>query len=200
MKKFCVALLLALSCMFTGGTTASAEPSAYAKSLMTEAEKGDAVAQYCLGFNYDLGEEGLPQDYQKAKIWYKKAAKQGHAKAQCSLGKMYLNGKGVRQDYHKAKEWYEKAAKQGDDSAQHLLGYLYATGKGVRQDYHKAKQWYEKSAKQGNCNSQNILGYMYENGLGVRQNLSEAKEWYGKACDNGDQKGCDAYARLNSHR
>ena len=41
---------------------------------------------------------------------------------------------------------------------------------------------------------------MYENGEGVRQNIFEAKEWYGKACDNGDQDGCDAYARLNSRR
>jgi TPR repeat protein len=77
---------------------------------------------------------------------------------------------------------------------------LYFTGNGVRQDYHKAKQWYEKAAKQGAVGSQYMLGYMYENGLGVRQNLSEAKEWYGKACDNGYQKGCEDYARLNRSR
>ena len=70
----------------------------------------------------------------------------------------------------------------------------------MRQDYHKAREWYEKAAAQGDDLAQTYLGLMYEQGLGVRKNLATAKEWFGKACDNGNQTGCDYYARLNSSR
>ena len=52
-------------------------------------------------------------NYKKAFEWYKKAAKQGFAKAQYNLGIMYQNGQGVDVNYKKAFEWYEKAAEQG---------------------------------------------------------------------------------------
>ena len=51
-------------------------------------------------------------NYKKAIEWYKNAAEQGHANAQCNLGVMYYNGRGVDVNYKKAIEWYEKAAEQ----------------------------------------------------------------------------------------
>ena len=163
MKKIYIVFLLAMLCMFCG-TTSLANPTTYAKSLIEKAEKGDAEAQLSLGAQYFLGQEGLPQDYQKGL------------------------------------EWYEKSALQGNVLAQYGLGFMYMFGQYVRQDYIKARHWFEKSAQQKNPAAQIMLGIMYEKGWGVRQNLSEAKEWYGKACDNGNQKGCDAYARLNRGR
>ncbi|MDD6180996.1 MAG: hypothetical protein PUB01_02840 [Desulfovibrionaceae bacterium] len=41
--------------------------------------------------------------------WYRKAAEQGDAQAQCNLGVMYDKGDGVRQDKSAAKEWFGKA-------------------------------------------------------------------------------------------
>ncbi len=92
------------------------------------------------------------------------------------------------------------AAEQGDAKAQVTLGFLYEKGRGVRQDYHKAREWYEKAAVQGLPEAQLNLGILYDQGLGVRKNLATAKDWFGKACDNGNQTGCDYYARLNSSR
>jgi len=197
MKKFCVTILLVFLYIFSGETNAFAELTPYVKSLIKRAEQGEIKAQFLLGLGHELGKEGLPKDYQKAKYWYKLAANQGSDEAQHSLGAMYEEGIGVRQDYQKAKNWYEKSAHQGNSTAQTKLGFLYALGQGTRQDYHKAKFWFEKAANQGDAHAQNMLGHLYGHGLGVRQSLSEAKEWYGKACDNGNQKGCDAYARLN---
>ncbi len=74
---------------------------------------------------------------------------------------------------------------------------MYANGQSVEKDYAKARQWFEKAAMQGLADAQMNLGVMYENGKGVRQNRATAREWYGRVCDNGDQRGCDAYARLN---
>ena len=76
------------------------------------AEKGDAVAQFALGFMYYDG-LGVRQDYFKAKEWYEKAATQGDAQAQNNLGVMYDNGYGVIQDKKIAKELYGKACDGG---------------------------------------------------------------------------------------
>ena len=41
--------------------------------------------------------DGVTEDYKEAARWYRIAAKQGHAKAQLILGKMYRWGWGVDQ-------------------------------------------------------------------------------------------------------
>ena len=66
----------------------------------------------------------------------KRAAEQGDADAQYSLGLFYI----LQQDYKQGKEWYEKAANQGHADAQAGLSGLYYLGLGVRQDYQKARQ------------------------------------------------------------
>jgi len=49
--------------------------------------------------------------------WYRKAADQGIATAQESLGVIYSHGVGVTQDYVQAHMWYNLAAMQGWESA-----------------------------------------------------------------------------------
>ncbi len=58
---------------------------------------------------YERG-HGVPQDYAEAVGWYRKAAEQGVAVAQRSLGAMYYNGEGVPQDYVQAHMWFNLAA------------------------------------------------------------------------------------------
>jgi TPR repeat protein len=45
--------------------------------LITRAEKGDAEAQFQLGYAYDKG-QGVTADFWKALSWWRKAADQGH--------------------------------------------------------------------------------------------------------------------------
>jgi TPR repeat protein len=56
---------------------------------------------------------GVAQDDAEAAKWYRKAAEQGFASAQNSLGTMYDAGKGVRLDDAEAVKWYSKSAQQG---------------------------------------------------------------------------------------
>ena len=56
-------------------------------------------------------------------VWYRKAAEQGLARAQCNLGICYDDGTGVPQDTAQAAAWYRKAAEQGLARAQCNLGY-----------------------------------------------------------------------------
>lgn len=65
------------------------------------AEKGDAAAQFRLGWMFDRG-DGVQQDFQQALHWYRLAAAQGHAMAQNNIGTFYEHGKGVANDYQEA--------------------------------------------------------------------------------------------------
>ena len=68
-------------------------------------------------------------------MWFRKAAEQGHARAQVNLGTSYGQGKGVAQDDAEAVKWYRKAAEQEEPLGQFNLGLCYAKGKGVAQDW-----------------------------------------------------------------
>jgi TPR repeat protein len=129
--------------------------------------------------------EGVPQDYDEAVKWYRKAAVHGDATAQYNLGVFYDQGKGVSQDYAEAVEWYRKAAAQGHASAQNNLGACYYAGQGVPQDYIEAVKWYRNAAEQGHADGQFSLGYCYELGNGVPQDHAEAHKWYRKAASQG---------------
>ena len=58
---------------------------------------------------YDNG-QGVPQDYDEAAKWYRKAAEQGYATAQFNLGSAYGKGWGVPHDLVQAHMWLNLAA------------------------------------------------------------------------------------------
>jgi len=80
------------------------------------AEHGHAKAQRWVGALHATGCESLQlrQDYTEAARWYRKAAEQGCAPAQCDLGRMYADGRGVPQDYVLAHMWFNLAGASGD--------------------------------------------------------------------------------------
>src|SRR5947208_996293 len=98
--------------------------------VRTKAEKGDAQAQFDLGFMYDEG-KSVERDSTEATKWYRKAAEQGFAKAQLNLAAMYESGEGIPQDYKEAARWNLKASEQGITLAEVNMGRFYRDGKGV---------------------------------------------------------------------
>ena len=66
------------------------------EEILPIAEKGDAKAQFNIGFMYHRG-KGIAQSDQAALKWYSRAAEQGNADAQNNLGHMYRLGEGVPQ-------------------------------------------------------------------------------------------------------
>jgi uncharacterized protein len=112
-------------------------------------DSNQADLQFYLGRAYDRG-DGVPkQDFAQAATWWRKAAEQGHAPAQSTLGYLYFSGKGVPQDDVEAATWWRKAADQGHAEAQFSLGMGYSLGRGVMQDHAQGASWYRKSAEQG---------------------------------------------------
>ncbi len=136
---------------------------------------------------YEFGEAAYNRgDTAKAVNWFRKAAEQGHAEAQDSLGRMYTWGEGVPQDYVEAAKWKRKAAEQGNAHAQYALGAKFFLGKqGVPQHYVEAAIWFRKAAEQGNYFAQHSLGTMYDDGQGVSQDYVEAHRWYSLAAAKG---------------
>jgi len=61
------------------------------------------------------------KNYVEANEWYRKAAEQGHEKAQYALAISYYNGYGVQKDLSIAIELWKKSAAQGNGYAKSML-------------------------------------------------------------------------------
>ena len=68
----------------------------------------DPEAVYRKGEDFYFG-RGVPQDYEEAVKWYRKAADLGNADAMYSLAVMYSHGRGVQRDPSAAGKWRRKA-------------------------------------------------------------------------------------------
>ena len=93
------------------------------------------------------GRGGLPQSDALAVEWFRKAADQGHAEAQCHLGIMYRQGKG---GLPQSDALAACKAADGHAMAQYTLGTMYADGMGgLPQDFPEALRWLRKAHAQG---------------------------------------------------
>ena len=88
----------------------------------------------------------------KAVEWITKAAEQGYARAQWSLGNMYRLALVMTPDYAKAFEWYAKASKQGEGDAQKIIG---LKDPGSRRKV--VKKFLKAAADQGSALAKHIL-------------------------------------------
>lgn len=91
------------------------------KQTQTNAENGNPEAQYLIGFRYYTGKY-VPQDYEKAAYWFRKAAEQDQPISRYFLGLMHEEGKGVPKDSNEAMKWYQAGAVVGSRDAQLKLG------------------------------------------------------------------------------
>lgn len=97
------------------------EDDAHGRFLIRAAELGLPRAQRDLGCFYSIGEGGFPKDSALGRLWYGRAATQGHADAQYNFGLMLLHGEGGPAEPDAGIEWIHRAAKQGDKAAIHFL-------------------------------------------------------------------------------
>ena len=181
------------------------------EDIKARAEKGDAAAQFTLGYAYENG-QGVATNLTEAFKWYSKAAGQTNAEAEFHVGTCYLTGKGLPtampSDFPEedivwmkshgiepttmvfiepkiAVEWFRKAALQDYAPAQYALGYCYFYSNGVAQDYGEAVKWYRKAAEQRNAEAQFCLGMCCFYGSGTPKDFAEAAYWYRKAAEQG---------------
>jgi len=125
----------------------SAEQGKAADAVQTD-NAGSSAAQP-LSDSPDTKGQDAPQVSAKEVKSLRKAADQGDAKAQITLGAMYGMGQGVPRDYAKAAEFLRKAADQGEPQAQGFLGMMYAQGLGVPTDVKKGCDLLRQAAAKG---------------------------------------------------
>jgi uncharacterized protein len=126
------------------------------EKLRSQAEAGDAKAQFELGRAYQEG-TGVQQNDELAVEWYRKSADHDYAKAQNSLGVMYARGLGVNQDKAEAFRWYKKAAKQGLPEACFNVAISYYNGDGVAEDMSLAYAWMLLAKDSGDVQTDDAL-------------------------------------------
>jgi len=153
----------------------------YSDSLFSQANKGDAHAQFLIGQCYYEGDV--------ADRKYKKASKVANSVSQ-ELGLPLIStnshlGKGVKRNYKKAIKYFRMAAKQGNVQAQFYLGFCYRDGQGVSIDFKESFMWFESAAKQSYAPAQDELGNCYYLGRGILQDYSKAIKLYRLAAEQG---------------
>lgn len=156
-------------------------PTEGVKWLLKAAYQGNAESQTTLGIIYEFGEEGVPQDMNKAGHLYVQAAKQGNTQARCMLGRYILLRQGEPWHTKKGKfaiNLIEQAANEGDPIAYEMIGFMYYWGiMGKKEDHAEAAKWLENGLK---C-AKFLLAMMYWNGDGVKQDRSKALELMSEA-------------------
>lgn len=128
------------------GERANLDRMEFERCMWRAAEKGAPGAQFWLGVAFEQHLWFGVTDEQEALKWLGKAAEQGNADAEDTLGVHYEVGEGVEQDYGKAAYWFRRAAEHvpdlgGAGQGRNNLGNLYAEGHGVPKDYVQAYMW-----------------------------------------------------------
>ena len=122
--------------------------------IWQRAQKGEKEAMCDVGFAFQEGTDGLPQDWSKAAMWFRKAALQSDPHALMSLGVLYINGTGVAKDMGRAFIELSRAATLGSEHAAISLGRRLDTGSGVvNKDRDAARFWFNLSKKCKNKDS-----------------------------------------------
>lgn len=139
---------------------------------------GDIDAQYRLAHMYSNA-SSLLLEKEEARMWAKKAAKQGHKAAAYELSQLSQGEESFK--------WLEYSANHGYSEAQWELGNLFATGDaelGVEKNETKAFGYYKSAAE----NDFKMAFYDYAidliTGDGGYQDLQEGKKWMLKAAES----------------
>ena len=153
-----------------------AQSSADVARWKSDAERGNAHAQFWLGAAYESG-RGIKRDFTEAFRWASKSAKQGNADAQNLLGRMYEDGEGVAQDYARAAWWYRAACEHRPDyggagQGCNNLGLMYLEGRGVKVKKIEAYKYFKVS---GSANLASVISEMTPREIAEAER--QAEQW-----------------------
>ncbi|MGD0665298.1 MAG: tetratricopeptide repeat protein [Rhabdochlamydiaceae bacterium] len=169
----------------------SLELTALSPEMKRMADHGDVNAQnrYALML---LNGEGLTQDWEGARYYYKKAADQGDSDAQYRV--MILDGEDGKKDPKGALLYF----KIGDDQRHQLACFNYAkmlyNNKDCEADLKEARRFFKLSADLGFANAQYNYAIMLYQGEGGEKDLKEARAYFIMAAEQGHLISQNNYA------
>jgi len=198
----CRFLVLAFSFL---GSFKIAEVTAVGKSsfniakLIESAERGDQQVQLQLGTHYRDGKV-VPQDYQAALKWYRRAADQGNAEGLDIVGFMYLMGWGVPANFDIAIGYFKASAFHSHSQGQFNLGNCYFSGQGVEQSYEDAIAAWQLAAENGNENATWRLATLYSAGESLPKDQKKAERLCRQIAEQGNLNGALLLGELLSKK
>lgn len=165
--------------------SASAHDKSEFLRMISRAEDGSAYAQHQLGTMYRNG-KGTPMDAAKAEEWLTRAAQQGHAGAQLSLGKLYYwEAKGVPDDRARGMQLIIESAESGYPQAQFDLGRIYqGEFLGGNENEALALKWLVRAAESRNPVAQTHLGSSLYHGRGIPRDRTRGVEYLTMAAED----------------
>lgn len=178
------------------------------------ANQGYYVAQNELGKIYmDKSFEGYDKD--KAIIWHRKAALEGHTdsidvmldlwkRGEASLSRQEMEaynahisaelnkieeGRQESNKFHFEQSLRDADGKRGSWGGAFYLAGLYKEGKGTETNISEAVRWYEIADERTDWRAAYTLGWMYFKGDGVSENKAEARKWFAICADKYGRNG-----------
>jgi uncharacterized protein len=148
------------------------------------ATKGNAAAQFRMGFLFTSGEITRPRPKQ-ANRWLRPAAEQNHPHAQMLLGSSYAWSDGRIRDLGRAEYWFRRAARSNDPFIVRMIGSYYQATQNAITDA-RAVPWFERAADLGSIGALVDLGRVYREGRGATINLAKALGFFRRAAIQGD--------------
>lgn len=149
------------------------------QDVLKLAEQGDKIAQFDLGFMYQIG-QNIEIDINKSIYWYRKSVEQNVLIAMQFLADLYFD----IEEYSKAMDLYHKidlihGNPDGYDALDNI-GYLYEHGYGVQKNLSKAMEYYLKSLNKDPklSNALSKVINIYLNGLCESKFINDAEKWY----------------------
>lgn len=136
---------------------------------------------HCAGFigaRY-LGGQGVPQDFEQARVWFLRGIEFGDYLSYNSLGFMYYHGIGVEKDLTKGVEYIKKAVDLKYGPAHFNLGYAYFQ-RNHPGDAAKAFEQFDLASKRRNFPAWYYKGTMLYNGFSGKEKSLEGASIYFK--------------------
>ena len=115
------------------------------------AKKNDLEAMLMLGFMFETGQQGVPQNYSEAFKWFQRSALEEDVRGLFNFGRMYYNGFYVPKNYKEAEKLFIRAIQKGYIEALYYLGMIYEDNAvdGGKQNPVLAHMWYNLAASKG---------------------------------------------------
>ena len=159
---------------------------AYLHSNLRDLAKAkDPVALFCVGL---MEIDNPPRNVEKGIRNLERAADQGLATAQATLGMIYFAGIGVPRDPKEAISWCSKAARKHLPLGMFYLGMAYSSGDGIPRNNDFSNRWIRAAADKGLVMAQLTLGMKLSLGDGIERNLDHGVQWLRQAANNGSSE------------
>ncbi len=92
------------------------------------AKRSNLEAMLILGFMFEAGKQGIPQNYSEAFKWYQRSALEEDVRGLFNFGRMYYEGLYISKDYREARKLFIHATEKGHAEAYYYLGMIYQEG------------------------------------------------------------------------